>query len=219
MKLPAFIHSWISGWRNRFWPEAKEEVPLHMKYLIVGLGNIGSEYDNTRHNVGFEVVDQLVEKHGGTFSSAKLGALAKIKFRGRQLTVLKPSTYMNLSGKAIKYWMDKEKISSDNVLIILDDLNLTFGHLRVRDKGSDGGHNGLKNIQQVLGTTKYPRLRVGIGDDFKRGQQVDFVLGKWEADKRAGLPKILDRCIGAIEAFSFRGLKEAMNNFNGKGKN
>jgi PTH1 family peptidyl-tRNA hydrolase len=162
-----------------------------MKYLVVGLGNMGPEYDNTRHNVGFEFVDYLAEKHEKIFKNDRLGDVLEFKQKGRTIILLKPSTYMNRSGKAVKYWMEKKKILQENVLIVLDDLNIDFGKIRLRHKGSDGGHNGLKDIAQTLGGTNYTRLRIGIGSEFSKGQQVDFVLGKWSSEERAELPALL----------------------------
>lgn len=163
-------------------PEVHEHTNNNMKsvsnkFLIVGLGNIGAEYVNTRHNIGFKVLDFLAKKENLSFETVKLGALAEYKFKGRTFFLLKPNTYMNLSGKAVKYWMDKENISLENILVITDDLNLSFGTIRIKPKGSDGGHNGLKNINLILNTQNYTRFRFGISDQFKKGQQVDYVLG------------------------------------------
>lgn len=182
-----------------------------MKYLITGLGNIGYEYENTRHNIGFEVVDFLCKNLDGSWRIDHHGDLAEVKFKGRTLILLKPGTYMNLSGKAIRYWLQKEKISLENSLVILDDLNLEFGKQRLRAKGSDGGHNGLKNIQELLGTDAYPRLRIGIGDNFSKGRQVDYVLGKWSEDEKAELPRILEKSTEVVKAFVTIGLARAMN--------
>lgn len=182
-----------------------------MKYLITGLGNIGYEYEGTRHNIGFEVLDLLAKNLDGDWQGASHGDLAEVKFKGRILLLLKPNTYMNLSGKAIRYWLQKEKILVENSLVITDDLNLDFGKLRLRAKGSDGGHNGLKSIQEMLATVEYPRLRVGIGSNFSKGKQVDFVLGKWSEDELAGLPAILDKAVETVQAFVSIGLERAMN--------
>src|SRR6478672_5007165 len=180
--------NWLT---NIFKP--KQESPEQMKkFLIAGLGNIGAEYANTRHNIGFKVLDFLANKESLTFETAKLGAVTQYKFKGRTFFLLKPNTYMNLSCKAIKYWIDKENIPLENVLVITDDLNLPFGSIRVRPKGSDGGHNGLKSIQQVLGTADYPRFRFGISDEFKKGQQVDYVLGEWDENEKTKLPERLE---------------------------
>jgi peptidyl-tRNA hydrolase, PTH1 family len=180
-----------------------------MKFLITGLGNIGSEYDGTRHNVGFEAVDFLCDQAGGTWHDDHHGELAEIKYKGRTLILLKPSTYMNLSGKAVRYWLQKEKIVLENSMVILDDLNLVFGKQRLRPKGSDGGHNGLKNIQELLGTDAYPRLRIGIGSNFPKGRQVDFVLGKWTEDEKAELPHIFAKSVACIQAFVTVGPEQA----------
>ncbi len=186
------------------------------KFLIVGLGNIGSEYVNTRHNIGFKVVDFLAKKAGVEFTTVKLGTLAELKVKGRTLLLLKPNTYMNLSGKAVQYWMEKEKIAKENILVITDDLNLPFGTLRIKPKGSDGGHNGLKSIQSVLNTTEYPRFRFGISDDFKKGKQVDYVLGEWDEEEKAKLPERLEVAANAVESFALAGLGNTMTAFNGK---
>ncbi len=193
-----------------------QETDPMKKFLIVGLGNIGTEYNETRHNIGFKILDFLAEQEGFTFESAKLGAVATFKHKGKSIVCLKPSTYMNLSGKAVKYWMDKENISMDNILIITDDLNLPFGSIRLKGKGSDGGHNGLKDIQNVLQTTKYNRFRFGVGSDFSKGKQVDYVLGKWDDDQEKALPERLKIATDLIRSFVFAGAKNTMNQFNGK---
>ena len=185
-----------------------------MKYLIVGLGNPGAEYENTRHNVGFRVVDTIAEAHGGTFSTERHGMVSTVRFKGRALILLKPNTFMNLSGKALRYWMDAEKISVNRILVITDDLNLGYEKLRLRAKGSDGGHNGLKDIQAVLGTNVYPRLRIGIGSDFSRGGQSDFVLGEWTKDEELALQEVLTKSSKAVESFVTIGLILTMNSFN-----
>lgn len=186
------------------------------KFLIVGLGNIGAEYVNTRHNIGFKVVDFLARKEGVNFETVKLGALAEYKFKGRTFLLLKPNTYMNLSGKAVQYWMDKEKIPLENILVITDDLNLSFGTIRIRQKGSDGGHNGLKNINLVLNTQNYARFRFGISDEFKKGKQVDYVLGEWDDSEKAALPERLELASEIIKSFGTTGLEITMTAFNGK---
>lgn len=186
------------------------------KFLIVGLGNIGAEYVNTRHNIGFKVLDHLAKKENLEFQTVKLGSLAEYKLKGRTLLLLKPNTYMNLSGKAIKFWMDKENIPIENILVITDDLNLPFGTIRIRTKGSDGGHNGLKNTQQVLNTSNYPRFRFGISDEFKKGKQVDYVLGEWNDAEKASLPERLDVAAEIIRSFGTTGLENTMTAFNGK---
>ncbi|WP_342153967.1 aminoacyl-tRNA hydrolase [Joostella sp. CR20] len=184
------------------------------KFLIVGLGNIGQEYDETRHNIGFKILDFFASEEDVTFESNKLGATATYKFKGRTFIFLKPSTYMNLSGKAVKYWMTKEKISVENILIITDDINLPFGKIRVKAKGSDGGHNGLKDIQQQLGTTNYPRFRFGVGAEFSKGRQVDYVLGKWNDEENAQMKDRLLRSKELIKSFGTAGLNNTMNTFN-----
>lgn len=186
------------------------------KFLIVGLGNIGAEYVNTRHNIGFKVVDFLAKKHSVDFNTVKLGSMAEVKIKGRSLFLLKPNTYMNLSGKAVQYWMEKENIAKENILVITDDLNLPFGTLRIKPKGSDGGHNGLKNIQLLLNSTEYPRFRFGISDDFKKGKQVDYVLGDWDDDEREKLVERFEVSANAVESFALAGLGNTMTAFNGK---
>lgn len=206
--------NWIRKWFNK--PETDTNTRLMKKFLIVGLGNIGAEYVNTRHNIGFKAVDFMANEAGVAFETVKLGAMAEIKVKGRSLLLLKPNTYMNLSGKAVQFWMEKEKIAKENVLIITDDLNLAFGTLRIKAKGSDGGHNGLKNIQQVLNSSEYPRLRFGISDAFKKGQQVDYVLGEWTVEETAALKERLQTVSDAVKEFALAGLNNAMNNYNGK---
>lgn len=189
----------------------------HMKkFLIVGLGNIGEKYTNTRHNIGFKILDHLAYKEELTFETVKLGDVTTYKFKGRTFILLKPSTYMNLSGKAVQYWLTKEKIPLENLLVITDDLNLPFGTLRLKTKGSDGGHNGLKDIQEKLSTTKYNRFRFGISDTFSKGRQVDYVLGEWEEEENQKLPERLDKSIELIRSFGTAGLNNTMNNYNGK---
>jgi peptidyl-tRNA hydrolase, PTH1 family len=197
--------------------ETKEDLEKDMKkFLIVGLGNIGAEYANTRHNIGFKILDFLAKKESLDFQTLKLGALAEYKIKGRTLLLLKPNTYMNLSGKAVQYWMEKEKIEKENILVITDDLNLAFGTIRIKPKGSDGGHNGLKSIQQTLNTSDYPRFRFGISDDFKKGKQVDYVLGEWDETETSKLPERLELSIQAIQSFALAGLENTMTTYNGK---
>jgi PTH1 family peptidyl-tRNA hydrolase len=184
------------------------------KFLIVGLGNMGPEYDRTRHNAGFEVVDALVLKHKAAWRSARLADVAECKIKGKMLVVIKPSTFMNLSGKAVKYWMDKESVPPERVLVILDDLAIPLNRLRLRASGSDGGHNGLKSIQECIGTTNYPRLRFGIGAFYPKGMQVEFVLGKWTSVEIPVVIKKLEKSVEVIETFVFRGLATAMNEVN-----
>ena len=186
------------------------------KFLIVGLGNIGAEYVNTRHNIGFKIVDFLAKKGSLTFETVKLGALAEYKYKGRTFFLLKPNTYMNLSGKAVKYWMDKENIPQENILVITDDLNLSFGTIRIRKKGSDGGHNGLKNINLILNSQEYARFRFGISDEFKKGKQIDYVLGEWDDAEKTALPERLELASEIIKSFGTAGLENTMTTFNGK---
>ncbi len=186
------------------------------KFLIVGLGNIGAEYVNTRHNIGFKVLDFLARKEGINFETVKLGSLAEYKFKGRTFLLLKPNTYMNLSGKAVQYWMVKENIPLENILVITDDLNLSFGTIRIKPKGSDGGHNGLKNINLVLNTQNYTRFRFGISDEFKKGKQVDYVLGDWDDTEKTALPERLELASEIIKSFGIAGLENTMTTFNGK---
>lgn len=203
--------------KSVFKKEAQESIEdLMKKFLIVGLGNIGEKYDETRHNIGFKILDKLAKNEEITFESQKLGSIAKFRFKGRTFILLKPSTFMNLSGKAVKYWMTKEKIATENVLIICDDLNLNFGNIRVKAKGSDGGHNGLKDIQTVLQTTKYPRFRFGVGAEFSKGRQSDYVLGKWNDEETKLLPERLEKSMALIKSFGTAGLTNTMNTFNGK---
>jgi PTH1 family peptidyl-tRNA hydrolase len=186
------------------------------KFLIVGLGNIGAEYVNTRHNIGFKIVDFLAHKEGVHFETVKLGSVAECRCKGRVVLLLKPNTYMNLSGKAVKYWMEKEHIPLENILIITDDLNLSFGTIRIKPKGSDGGHNGLKSIQASLNTTDYSRFRFGISDEFKKGKQVDYVLGEWTDDEKSKLPERLAVSSEIMLSFATAGLENTMTAFNGK---
>ncbi|MDT0690791.1 aminoacyl-tRNA hydrolase [Salegentibacter sp. F188] len=194
----------------------QEEIDPMKKFLIAGLGNIGSEYENTRHNIGFKIVDYLASQEEISFSTDRLGDIAQFKFKGRTFILLKPSTYMNLSGKAVNYWMTKEKILPENLLVVTDDLNLAFGTLRLKTKGSDGGHNGLKDIQNVLNTTKYNRFRFGISDEFSKGKQIDYVLGEWTDEEKRNLPERLKKSAELIKSFGTAGVSNTMNNFNGK---
>jgi PTH1 family peptidyl-tRNA hydrolase len=205
--------NWFS---KLFQQKEKESIDPMKKFLIVGLGNIGAEYVNTRHNIGFKVVDFFARKESISFQTAKLGEIAEFKIKGRTIFLLKPNTYMNLSGKAVKYWMDKENIAKENILVITDDLNLAFGTIRIKTKGSDGGHNGLKNIQLLLNSMEYPRFRFGISDEFKKGRQVDYVLGEWNDDEKTKLPERLELASEIIKSFALAGLNETMNTYNGK---
>jgi len=186
------------------------------KYLIVGLGNIGEKYQNTRHNIGFKILDHFSSKEDVTFSTDKLADRAEYKLKGRLFILVKPNTYMNLSGKAVQYWLKKENIPLENLLVITDDLNLPFGSLRVKIKGSDGGHNGLKDIQDKLGTTKYNRFRFGISDSFGKGRQVDYVLGEWTGEEQDKLTERLEKSVELIKSFVLSGVNNTMNTFNGK---
>ncbi len=184
------------------------------KYLIVGLGNIGSEYAYTRHNIGFDVVEAFVHKHGGFFKTERLAEVAVVKWKGRIFICIKPTTYMNLSGRAFKYYQDKEKIELGNTLTVVDDFALPLNKLRLRGSGSDAGHNGLRDIQAILGTDKYPKLRFGIGNSYPKGMQVDFVLGKWTKDEAAIVNAKIEKSVEAIENFGFIGLERTMNLIN-----
>lgn len=186
------------------------------KFLVVGLGNIGEKYAETRHNIGFKIVDRLAATEGVQFESQKLGDVCSFKLKGRVIILLKPSTYMNLSGKSISYWLTKEKIPLENLLIVTDDLNLAFGTLRLKTKGSNGGHNGLKDIQDKLNTTNYNRFRFGISDSFQKGRQVDYVLGEWSDEEKKTLSERLDTSAKLITSFVLAGVNNTMNLFNGK---
>ncbi|MDR1225592.1 MAG: aminoacyl-tRNA hydrolase [Prevotellaceae bacterium] len=187
-----------------------------MKFLIACLGNIGPEYENTRHNVGFKIADLLAKEAEAAFRADRLGSIAEVKHKGRRLIVLKPATFMNLSGKAISYWLQAEKIPVENMLVVQDDIALPFGKLRMRGSGSDGGHNGLKNINLMLETQSYARLRFGVGADFGKGQQVDYVLGEWNEEENKELPAYLKNATEAVKAFTAIGLARAMNIYNTK---
>lgn len=188
-----------------------------MKFLIVGLGNVGNEYAHTRHNIGFDIVNALVHNLGGQFRTDRLAYIAEVKFKGRNLVCVCPTTYMNLSGKAVKYWMDKEKIAVENILVIVDEVALPLESLRLRPSGSDGGHNGLKSIQESLGTQAYPRLRFGIGNNFPKGLQADYVLGKWYNEEEPLVKLKIEKSVEAIEIFVTQGINAAMNAINNKG--
>ncbi|GAB3427843.1 aminoacyl-tRNA hydrolase [Niabella aquatica] len=185
-----------------------------MKFLIAGLGNIGNEYAHTRHNIGFDVVAAFVQKHGGVFKQDRLAFVTEVKWKGRLFVCICPTTYMNLSGKAFKYWLEKEKIGLDNTLTVLDDLALPLSRLRMRGSGSDGGHNGLKSIQETIGSVAYPRLRFGIGDNFPKGMQSEFVLGKWAKEEEPVVKLKIEKSVNAIEIFAIQGLNAAMNMVN-----
>jgi len=205
------------NWFSKLFQQKEQEIIDPMKkFLIVGLGNIGAEYVNTRHNIGFKVVDFYARKEGISFQTAKLGDVAEHSVKGRKIILLKPNTYMNLSGKAVKYWMEKENIPKENILVITDDLNLSFGTIRIKAKGSDGGHNGLKNIQLLLNSTEYPRFRFGISDEFKKGQQVNYVLGEWSDEEKVHLMQRFELAAEIINSFALAGLSNTMNTYNGK---
>jgi PTH1 family peptidyl-tRNA hydrolase len=205
-------------WISNLFASTKTEdnTDCMKKFLIVGLGNIGAEYVNTRHNIGFKIVDFFARKEGVNFETVKLGSLAEYKFKGRTFLLLKPNTYMNLSGKAVQYWMDKENIPLEDLFVITDDLNLSFGAIRIKPKGSDGGHNGLKNINLVLNTQQYTRFRFGISDEFKKGKQIDYVLGDWDDAEKVALPERLELASEIIKSFGTAGLESTMTAFNGK---
>lgn len=195
----------------------KENNTIDMKkFLIVGLGNIGEQYSDTRHNIGFKVLDHFAKTEAISFTTNKLGDISTYKLKGRTFILLKPNTFMNLSGKAIKYWLEKEKVPIENLLVITDDLNLPFGSIRVKIKGSDGGHNGLKDTQDKLQTSKYNRFRFGISDVFTKGRQVDYVLGEWSEEEHSKLTERLDKSIEVIKSFVLSGINNTMNSFNGK---
>lgn len=186
------------------------------KFLIVGLGNIGNQYENTRHNIGFKILDHLAQKNNLIFESNKLGATAQSKFKGRMFYLLKPSTFMNLSGKSVKYWLSKENIPLENLMVICDDINLPFGTIRIKTSGSDGGHNGLKSINEIIQTQQYIRFRFGIGAEFSEGRQSDYVLGEWTEEELKLLAERLDKSTQVITSFGTAGINNTMNTFNGK---
>lgn len=185
-----------------------------MKFLIVGLGNVGTEYAHTRHNIGFDVVHAFVTKHGGQLTTGRLAFVSEVRWKGKIFVCICPTTFMNLSGKAIKYWMDKEKIAMENILVILDDLALPLNKLRLRPGGSDAGHNGLTSIQETLGTSEYPRLRFGIGNNFPKGMQSDFVLGKWTSEEEPLVKLKIEKSVTVIEDFATIGIAFAMTRIN-----
>lgn len=187
-----------------------------MKYLIVGLGNIGSQYWGTRHNIGFRVVNKLAEEASASFTELRYGAVAKMRVKNKELVLLKPNTFMNLSGNAVRYWLQKESIPIENLLVVVDDIALSYGVLRLKPKGSDAGHNGLKNIQEILGTMEYNRLRFGIGNQFPRGGQVDYVLGMFDPEELQVMPEKLERAAEIIKTFCLAGIQVAMNQYNNK---
>lgn len=193
-----------------------EDIDPMKKFLIVGLGNPGPKYENTRHNIGFKILDRLAEQRDIAFEANRYADKASFNFKGKKFILIKPSTFMNLSGKAVRYWLEKENISIQNLLVITDDLNLAFGTFRLKAKGSDGGHNGLKHIQSILQTTAYPRFRFGISDEFSKGQQVDYVLSEWTTEEQQQLKERLSTATELILSFATAGIQNTMNSFNGK---
>jgi PTH1 family peptidyl-tRNA hydrolase len=192
------------------------ELRIIMKILLVGLGNVGDEYAHTRHNIGFDVVNAFVQRHQGSFRVDRLAYVADVKWKGKQFICICPTTYMNLSGRAVKYWMDKEKVEPSSVLVVVDDLAIPLDKIRIKPSGSDAGHNGLKSIQESLGTTQYPKIRFGIGSDYPRGKQADFVLSKWKSTEEKQVADKIAHCVDAIEVIASQGLEAAMNQFNQK---
>ncbi len=214
------MHSLLNKILALFGKKQDNTAPVEaeqMKFLVVGLGNIGAEYQGTRHNIGFTVVDALVREAGVSFTTQRYGDVAQMRVKNQQLVVLKPSTYMNLSGEAVRYWAQKEKIALDHILVVVDDIALPFGTIRLRGKGADGGHNGLKSIDQLLGSQQYARLRFGVGNDFPRGAQIDYVLGHPTAQELSILPERAQMACEAIRAFCLSGLDFAMTHYNNKG--
>ena len=201
---------------NIFVTKLESKDKLMKIFLIVGLGNVGEKYVNTRHNIGFKILDEVAQENKTTFETEKLGDVATFRVKGRTFILLKPSTFMNLSGKALKYWMDKENISLENILVVTDDVNIDFGVIRLKAKGSAGGHNGLKDIQDKLQTQQYARFRFGIGGAYKKGRQVDFVLGEWTKEEESQLIERLPFAAKIITSFGIAGLSNTMNSYNGK---
>lgn len=209
------IGRWITRIKELLIPEKKETEDT-LKYLIAGLGNIGREYQHTRHNIGFDILDEMVASQGLSFEDQRYGNVAYYKYKGRIFVLLKPSTYVNLSGRAVNHWMQKEKIPVERLLVVVDDLALPFGVLRLKAKGSDAGHNGLKSIQQVLGHNNYARLRFGIDSNFSKGRQVDYVLSDWDKDEKSALPQRVDMAIEMIKSFCTIGAAHTMSQYNNK---
>ena len=208
--------SFINSIFARLFRRGKRNEPDEMKYLIACLGNIGAEYDNTRHNIGFKIADRLAKDLEGTFTTGRLAQVSEMKYKGKTLVVIKPTTYMNLSGKAVKYWLQQEKIPMENLLVVNDDIALPLGTLRLRKQGADGGHNGLTDIIEKLGTSVFCRLRFGLGDDFPRGRQIDFVLGQWKASEEPIVDQKVDEAVEIIKSFVVQGPDRTMNQFNKK---
>lgn len=205
-----------SFWKKLLRNNPKEKIDPMKKYLIVGLGNPGMKYKNSRHNIGFKILDGLAKEEGLDFSVTRHAERSEFRFKGRLFILIKPTTMMNLSGKAVRYWMQKENIPIKNLLVISDDLNIPFGEIRLKGKGSDGGHNGLKDIQQKLGTTKYSRFRFGIGNSYSKGKQVNYVLGQWSLEEEQDLKERIEKSIALIKSYGTAGLNQTMNAFNGK---
>ena len=201
-----------------FWPFKRSQQQSMNTFLIVGLGNIGIDYKNTRHNIGFTVLDALSTQVNVSFSTLRYGNLAEMSHEGKKIFLLKPSTLMNRSGQAVRYWAKQKKMNPQNILVITDDVHLDFGYLRLREQGSDGGHNGLRDIQEKLGSTKYPRLRIGVGSNFSKGRQADYVLSTWKPDEQNKLPLIVDQAAKAVIHFAAQGLEQTMNLYNGHAK-
>ncbi|MEC7085354.1 MAG: aminoacyl-tRNA hydrolase [Bacteroidota bacterium] len=201
-----------------FWPFKHSQQQSMNTFLIVGLGNIGIDFKNTRHNIGFAVLDALSTKLNVSFSTLRYGNLAEISHEGKKIILLKPSTLMNRSGQAVRYWAKQKKMNLQNILVITDDVHLDFGYLRLRKQGSDGGHNGLRDIQEKLGSTKYPRLRIGVGSNFSKGRQADYVLSTWNTDEQSKLPLIVEQTVKAVIHFATQGLEKTMNLYNGHAK-
>ena len=208
------VSSWIGKILTKKRKTSESSGEDMKKFLIVGLGNIGPDYVGTRHNIGFMIADRLVEEAGGTFSSCRYGDMAKIRVKNCELMVLKPSTFMNLSGVAVRYWMNKEKLPLPQLLILVDDIALPFGTIRIREIGSEGGHNGLKSISGHLGNRNYARLRFGVGNEFVQGRQVDYVLGQFSEEEQKELPSKIERAVEAVKAFCLSGAAFAMTHFN-----
>jgi len=207
----------LEFFKNLFFVKKETKEESMKKYLIVGLGNVGEKYKRTRHNIGFDVLDFLAKKQDISFEAGKLGSLTRFRFKGRSFILLKPATYMNLSGKAVRYWLTKENICNENLLVICDDLNIPLGALRLKSKGGAGGHNGLESIQNLLGTSQYARLRFGIGNDFSKGRQSDYVLGEWTTSEKEKIVARVEKAAEAVLSFGTAGINNTMTGYNGAG--
>lgn len=205
-----------NSWFNYLFPRKKGKEELMKKFLIIGLGNIGPKYESTRHNIGFKILDEVASAQKVSFVAEKLGDIATFNFKGKTFVLLKPNTFMNLSGKAVKYWMQQENILIENILVVTDDVHIDFGTIRIKAKGSAGGHNGLKDIQEKLNTDQYARFRFGVGANFSKGKQADFVLGEWSKEETSKLIERLPMAANVVLSFGFAGLENTMNVFNGK---